>query len=143
MEIQKETGRDEIEKKEFLLQVVNQFARYNGVKVIDMTADHGEAELVIRDTSLNPYGTVHGGALFTMCDVCSGVAARSDGRAYVTENADISYLRAVSEGRLLAKSCVIHRGRTRCVVDVKVYDDQEHLICTGTFSFFCVDAVRR
>ena len=126
-------------EKEFLLQVTNQFAKYNGVKVTGMTADHSEAELVIRDSSLNPYGTVHGGALFTLCDVCSGVAARSDGRKYVTEHADISFLRAASGGKLMAKGEAIHRGRTRCVIDVKVYDEQERLICIGTFSFFHVE----
>lgn len=124
-------------EKELLLQSRNPFVHHNGISVVSVDENHSQAELVIREDSLNPFGSVHGGALFTLADLCSGVAARADGRHYVTDQASISYLRGASQGRLLAKGTVLHRGRSRCVVDVKIYDEQDRLLSTGTFSFFC------
>ncbi len=126
------------EQEELLIQVRNAFANRTGIRMINVEKDRSEAELIISEDTMNPYGTVHGGALFTLADMCSGVAARSDGRIYVTEHADISYFRAVSEGKLIAKGSVLHRGRTSCVVDVKIFDSRNSLVCAGTFSFFCV-----
>ena len=128
---------EEHTKNELLLQRTNPFVQHNGIQVIRVEENYSEAELMIRPESLNPFGTVHGGAFFTLADLVSGVAARTDGRHYVTQQADISYLRSASEGRLLAKGTVIHRGRSRCVVDVKIVDEVGRLLCTGTFSFFC------
>ena len=52
----------------------------------------------ISDIHLNSIGTVHGGALFTLADFTFALAANSHGIVTVAINANISYLKAVTEG---------------------------------------------
>lgn len=123
--------------RELLLQCGNAFVNRNGMRVVSVGEEGSEAELDITEDVMNPFGVVHGGALFTLADLCCGAAARVDGRHYVTDQASISYLRAVSEGKVHARGTVLHRGRSRCIIDVKIYDGQGRLVCAGTLSFFC------
>ena len=128
---------DEMVKKELLLQQHNPFVQHNNMRVTALDLNSCETELTVTELSCNPFGTVHGGALFTLADLSCGAAARADGRHYVTENADIAYLRPAVGTRVTAAAEVIHRGRSRCVIEVRVRDEQGRLICSGTFSFFC------
>lgn len=128
---------EKIKKTEQLLQQNNPFIQHNGMYVTSLDENRCEAELTVTAHSFNPFGTVHGGALFTLADLSCGVAARVDGRQYVTENADIVYLRPAVGEKITAAAEVLHRGRSRCVIEVKLCDEKERLVCSGTFAFFC------
>ena len=91
-----------------------------------------------RDELKNLVGFVHGGLLFTMVDFCAATAARTDGRKYVTLQADTHYTGNVTEGRITAKSRIIHRGRSSVLVHVDVFDQQEKLLCCSDVTMFCV-----
>ena len=59
----------------------NAFANLAGVVVTDIQPDFAQAVLEVTPATLNAYGTVHGGAYFTLADVCAGVAARRRARS--------------------------------------------------------------
>ena len=63
----------------------NLFATYNHIEVEFVEPDHAIFKLEIRPESKNPYGIVHGGAIYTMADNATGYAAHTDGRSYVTQ----------------------------------------------------------
>ena len=117
---------DEKVKKELLLQQHNPFIQHNNMRVTELDENRCEAELIVTEHAYNPFGTVHGGALFTLADLCCGVAARADGRHYVTENADIAYLRPAAGDKITAVAEILHRGRSRCVIEVRLRDAQSH-----------------
>ena len=82
--------------------------------------------------------TVHGGAYFTMADMCSGIVCRTDGRSYATQHASVEYLRAVTGGVLTARGTVVHRGRSGCLVEVKISSEDGQLAFIGSFRFACI-----
>ncbi len=117
----------------------NAFPVYNHIHITDIQPDSATAVLDIVPETLNSYGAAHGGAYFTLADTCAAFAARSDGRSYVTTSANSQFIRGVQAGRLTAKGTVLSRGRTMCVIEVRVTDERERLAYYGTFQYFCVE----
>lgn len=98
----------------------NLFATYNHIEAEFVEPDHAIFKLEIRPESKNPYGIVHGGAIYTMADNATGYAAHTDGRSYVTQGSSMHFLRNQSEGIVRADAKVRHRGRTTCLVNVDI-----------------------
>ena len=117
--------------------VENPYAELLGIRAELVERDHTVFTMEIRPDTCNPYGRVHGGALFSLADTAGGFAARSDGRLYVTENADMRFLRGRREGRLRAEARVVHRGKTITLIRVEIRDGDGVLTATAELGFFC------
>ena len=118
---------------------MNQFAVYNHIEMVEVEPDHAIFRLNIRPESKNGYGMVHGGAIYAMADNATGFAAHTDGRSYVTQTSALHFLRNQSEGEIRADAQVRHRGHSTCLVAVDILGENNKLIATGEFTFFCVD----
>lgn len=118
----------------------NHFMNYNNMKLVDCAPDSCTVELTIHKDSLNPYGMVHGGALYTMADCACAMAARMDGRRYVTLSGQLNFLLSAREGDVIrAVSHIRHRGRTTALADVDVTNLSGRILSTGSFTFFCLN----
>lgn len=78
------------------------FARENGVKLVEVSSGGARVSMQIEDRHRNSHGTVHGGALFTLADCAFGLASNSHGIPAAGINAHISYMTAAREGILIA-----------------------------------------
>ena len=105
----------------------------------DVGQDRAVYRLDIRPESLNPYGMVHGGALYTMADDAAGSAAHTDGRHYVTQNGSLHFLKNQGSGTIRAEGRVRRRGKATCLVEVDITNESGELLATGQFSYFCID----
>lgn len=128
----------ELLQKEIELQNANVFCVHNHVEVVDVKKDYAEVRLNLVPESMNFRGTVHGGAYFSMADMCSGMVCRTDGRVYATQHASVEYVRAVTGGMLTGKGTVVHRGRTSCLVEVRITTEEGKLAFLGMFQFACI-----
>ena len=96
---------------------------------------------VIRE-ALQPWfaqenGVVHGGIISSVADTAAVYALRSSGDAAMTGvEFKINFLRAarLDGGDLVARAKTVRRGRTIGVVDVDVFQGEEH-IATGLFTY--------
>ena len=121
------------------LEKKNGFTVYNHIEMVLAERDHAIYRLNIRPESKNSYGMVHGGAIYAMADNATGFAAHTDGRNYVTQTSALHFLRNQSEGEIQADARVRHRGHSTCLVAVDILGEDEKLLATGEFTFFCVD----
>ena len=118
----------------------NAFAVYNHIELETAEEDRAGLRLTAVADSCNPYGIIHGGALYTLADSACGTAIHSDGRAYVTQRGELSYLSNRRLGDTVrAEARVIHRGRSTSLIHVDIRDAESVLLATGDFSYFCVD----
>ena len=114
----------------------NPFAKYAGVLVTDMREGYAKAELEIGPGHMNPIGSVHGGCLYTLADVSGGAAAASFGRKLTTLNSSFEFLRpCINQKKLVSEAVMVKGGKRILVFEVKIRDDEDRLICMGTFSF--------
>lgn len=121
------------------IEKANPFTQYNHIEMVLAEPDHAIFRLNICNESKNSYGMVHGGAIYAMADNATGFAAHTDGRSYVTQTSALHFLRNQPEGEIQADARVRHRGRSTCLVDVDILGEDETLLATGEFTFFCVD----
>ena len=120
----------------------NAFTVYNSIQLESAEPDHVVYRLDIRPESRNPYGMVHGGALYPPADDAAGGTAHSDGRHYVTQSGGLHFLDNRAHGIIRAAGRVRHRGRSTVLIAVDITDEAGALLATGEFTYFCVDARR-
>ena len=119
--------------------IYNGFAKYNQIELVEMAPDRAVFRVEIREENKNPFGMLHGGAIYTLADQATGTAAHTDGRTYVTQTSAMHFLRNQSEGVVYATGMVRHRGRSTVLTAVDITSEDGKLIATGEFTFFCVD----
>ena len=73
------------------------FNSHNHIVVTEVGDGTSVVEVKLVQESLNPLGMAHGGLIFTLCDVATGVAARTGGRITVTLDSNIHFLRRAKD----------------------------------------------
>lgn len=115
----------------------NNFMDRNGISVIEVSEERAVLKSEIIDDFLNPYGYVHGGLLFTLADCAAGMLARTDGRKYVTQTANVNFIANVKDGTIIAKASFVSRKKRVSVVHVEIYW-VDTLLADFTFNMYCV-----
>ena len=115
----------------------NKFGHMMGYRIVDMKVGYAKVELPVRDEFYNPVGSVHGGVIFSLADTTSGTAAASHGIKMTTMNASFNFLAPAMNSKLLIGEATEKKhGKTVIVIDVNIFDENERLIASGTFTFF-------
>ena len=110
----------------------NNFTKKLGIRLEALSAGYARAVKIVEEDDLNPLGRTHGGA-----DNAAGSAMSARGYMAVTLNASYSFFRSASVGeRLIAEASEVKTGKTICVYDVRVTNQDGDLLGTGTFTFF-------
>lgn len=80
-----------------------------------------------------PYGYLHGGATVALCETVAslGTAAMLDLNEEVGMGLEINanHVSSAKDGFATAVGTILHQGRTTHVWDIKVYDDNNKLLC--------------
>jgi len=101
----------------------DRFARHTGIELLEVEEGRAKARLVLQPHHLNGVGTAHGGAIFALADLAFAAASNSYGTVAVGINVSISYIKAVSEGALLAEAEETSRGSRLATYAVRVTDE--------------------
>ena len=107
------------------------FAQKLGIKLLDLDEGYSRVEMKFTPDMENFLGMAHGGALFALIDVAFETASNSHGTVAVALNMNITYIAPPSpESRLTAEAREISRTQRTAVYDIKLMDDQNHLIAS-------------
>ena len=100
------------------------FAKFLGIKIIEITPDRVLAELVVREDLNNRFGIMHGGAIIALADNCGGTAASAnlkDGQTTTTIESKTNFFAAVPIGDVARAECTaLHKGRTTMVWQTRI-----------------------
>lgn len=100
------------------------FAKYLGMKIIEITPDRVVAELVVREDLNNRFGIMHGGAIMALADNCGGTAASAnlkDGQTTTTIESKTNFFAAIPIGDVAKAECTaLHKGRTTMVWQTRI-----------------------
>ena len=117
----------------------NEIRIFENYELIESEVGHAVLKTRVTKNSLNLYGHAHGGYLFALCDSMSGFVARSTGVEIVTLTASISYLLGAQEDdELKVEGNIVHNGVTTKVVEIVVTNQNDELVCKGTFTMYVV-----
>jgi acyl-CoA thioesterase len=87
---------------------------------------------------LNPHGAIHGAVLFALVDTGMGAATMSvlePNELCATIELHLRFLKPTRQGRLVADSTVVHKGRRVVQLESKVVANDGTLVATATASF--------
>lgn len=121
-----------------IYKTTNHFMTYNSIEPVSADSDRSEVRTFLSENSLNMKGFAHGGLIMTLADCAAGLAARCDGRDYVTQNMNVNFISNIKEGTICARGTVIHRGRTVVSVRVAITDEKGKLLADATANMFCI-----
>lgn len=105
-----------------------------GITTIESEEGNGRLTITIGDSALNPFGALHGGVLYLLCDVCAyaGLLSVMDSHTQaVTHNIHISIMKSAKLGdNVDVSSQLIKKGKNLCFIDVKA-SVSGHVIATA------------
>jgi uncharacterized protein (TIGR00369 family) len=121
------------------------FAKYLGMKVIEITPDRVVAELIVREDLNNRFGIMHGGAIMALADNCGGGTAASanlkDGQTTTTIESKTNFFAAIPIGDVARAECTaLHKGRTTMVWQTRVTRNDGRLCALVTQTQMVLEA---
>jgi len=119
-------------RKAFFTKVAEEgYAEKLGLKLIELSPGHAVVEMVPGEKDVNIFGTVHGGAIFSLMDEAFQLSCNSHGTMAVALNVNVTYHHpAQKDHRLLAESKEVHRSAKTASYDIKVTDEKGLLIAS-------------
>jgi len=106
----------------------DRFAASCGIELLEVSQGSATARMKIEQNHLNGVGTVQGGAIFTLADLAFAAASNSYGTVAVAINANISFLKAVSEGILTARAEEVSLNPKIATYTIKVTDEKAETV---------------
>lgn len=108
------------------------------MKILQYDPGHSKISMDIIPENINLYGNIHGGVIFTLCDIAAGICAYAYEVANVTMQGSINFIRGISKGTLYVEAIAKHKGRSTVVTGVTVMNEKDELIADATFTMFLV-----
>ncbi|HEX2937474.1 MAG TPA: PaaI family thioesterase [Ruminiclostridium sp.] len=112
----------------------DRFAVENDMKITKAEPGYAEARMEIGDKHLNGYGSVQGGAMFTLADYAFAAASNAKGYATVSSGASISFFHPPKGSYITAKAQEVSSGRKLCTYNVDIFDEFGTLVARYTGS---------
>jgi acyl-CoA thioesterase len=120
-----------MEKIKAFFEKADKFARTVGIELLEVREGSAKARMKLRREHLNGVATGHGGAIFTLADFAFAAAVNSHGTVAVAINADVSFIKAVTEGDVLtAEAKEIALNPKLAVCAVKVTDQSGEIVAS-------------
>ena len=108
-----------------------------GQQVMEVSAGYARVEMDIDERHINPIGSVHGGAIFSLADSAGGVAAMSRGSFVTTVTGSINYLNpAINVKKLIADTRELKAGKNILVYDVAIWDESGQAIAEAHMTYY-------
>ncbi|MBN1785540.1 MAG: PaaI family thioesterase [Candidatus Methanofastidiosa archaeon] len=106
------------------------FSQHCNMKVLEASEGHSKAKMTISEEHLNFFGTVHGGAIFSLADMALGAASNSHGKLSMAISCSIHYVKAARKGSLTAIAREVSINPKIASYDIEIYDDESDVVAT-------------
>ncbi len=111
-----------------------------GIEIVEMKPGYANLNMKFDEKITQPYGMVHGGALFALADSAVAVAIYAmveEGKRFLTIEMKINYLAPVVEGIIEARAKVLREGRI-VPAEVDVYNEGK-LVAKAIATYIIID----
>lgn len=106
----------------------DKFAKYVGIRLVEVAKGYAVTELTLNENHLNGVGRVQGGVIFTLADYAFGAASNSHGFTTVGINVNISYYKSPTGKVIRAEAKEISAQNKICGYQVNILDEDGSLI---------------
>ncbi|QQE78064.1 hydroxyphenylacetyl-CoA thioesterase PaaI [Alicyclobacillus sp. SO9] len=108
------------------------FSTLLGMQLIETGEGSARVQMTVRKDMVNPHGTPHGGAIFSLADTALAVASNSHGIEAVALNVNLNYCRPAAVGSVVT-AVVTEDNLTKKtgLYSMNVYGSDDKLIASG------------
>ncbi len=118
----------------------SEFIKMLGIEISELDDDHALGRMPFKSLYLNPYGSMHGGCLYSLADTVAGSLANSMGGNVMTVEGKLSFLEAAWDTQYVYCLARLRRCGSHLInVDVDITDDNKKLLDCGNFTFFRIE----
>ncbi|MED4689606.1 hotdog fold thioesterase [Peribacillus frigoritolerans] len=114
-----------------------------GIEMKEVVEGKVIATMPVDERTRQPYGLLHGGASVALAESVASFGGMmlvdSTKQAVVGLEINANHVRGVRSGVVTAEGNIIHRGKTTMVWDVKIRDEEDHLICISRCTLAVID----
>lgn len=119
---------------------VNKTPYYKTISMELLDLDRGKAIMVVHCARkhINPFGTVHGGALASVIDASCGLAVMyhlKEGEDAITISMHVDFVAPMLQGDITAQARMIQRGKRLARAEAVLTDKSGRLVAKGHASF--------
>jgi uncharacterized protein (TIGR00369 family) len=104
-----------------------------GMELLEATPGRIVITMPVDHRTHQPYGLLHGGASVALAETAASlggwILVAAEGKVVVGQEINANHLRSVRSGKVKAIGEVLHQGKTSQVWEVKIYDEQERMVC--------------
>ena len=110
-------------------------AAYLDMQWVEIGDDFLKLSMPVNEKTKQPYGILHGGASCALAETIGSVASALviDREKFMCVGLEINanHIRSAKDGIVTGYCTPLHLGRSTHVWDIKIYDEDEKLICVS------------
>jgi|ERR1022692_4150786 1,4-dihydroxy-2-naphthoyl-CoA hydrolase len=115
--------------------IIGTMAEHIGIELTEIGENYIKGRMPVDHRTQQPYGLLHGGASATFAETLGSIASAHviDYSKFICVGLEINanHIRGVKQGFVYGTAAALHVGGTTHVWDIKIYDEQEKLICVS------------
>lgn len=118
----------------------NSYMQELKIEILEIERGYVKSRMRVTDRVLNPYGSVHGGCLYSLADITAGLAACTYDVYSSTINGNMEYvIPAIDTEYILCEAKEIRQGMHVSQYETFLYDDKGELVDKADFSFYMMN----
>lgn len=114
-----------------------------GIEFMEIGDDYLKAKMPVDYRTKQPAGLLHGGASVVLAEtlgsVAAGLCVNREKKRVVGLDVNANHIRAVTDGWVIGIAKPIHIGNTTQIWEIKIYDEQDNLICISRLTVANID----
>jgi 1,4-dihydroxy-2-naphthoyl-CoA hydrolase len=121
----------------------NTLAEHLGIEYLEIGDDYLKAKMPVDHRTKQPAGLLHGGASVALAETLGSIAAalciNREKKRIVGLEINANHIRPVTDGWVTGVTKPIHVGNTTQVWEIKIYNEQDKLICVSRLTVANID----
>lgn len=131
---------EEVKEALFSLTRDNIYMRNLQIEIQEIKLGYVKGKMMVTEEIMNPYGSIHGGCLYSLADIVTGLAACTYGVFSSTINGSMEYIiPAMNTEYIICESVEIRQGKHVSLYEANIYDDKGRLVDKARFSFYMMN----
>lgn len=138
--------------KSLTLEQINHFADYSieehlGIRIVELGDDFLKATMPVDKRTRQPFGLLHGGASVVLAETLGSIGSYlvlpGENKIGVGIEVNANHIRGVSRGQVTGVVMPIRLGSRIHVWEIKIYDNDEKLVCVSRLTVAIVAKMKK
>lgn len=121
----------------------NSLVEHLGIEFLEIGDDYLKARMPVDNRTKQPAGILHGGASVALAEtlgsIAAGLCVDREKRRIVGLEINANHVRPVHDGWVTGIALPIHVGNSTQVWEIRIYDEQDKLVCISRLTVANID----